>query len=66
MAAHSDDPKGWVETVDNLAAMDPKRDLDAAMFLEKTDEEKRLVRKIDFFLMPTIWVLYMFSYMVWP
>lgn len=26
------------------------------------DEEKRLVRKIDLMLMPTIWVLYLFSY----
>jgi hypothetical protein len=64
MAAHADDPKGWCETVDNLATMDPKRDVDDAVFIEKTDEEKKLVRKIDLFLMPTIWVLYCFSYMV--
>ena len=31
---------------------------------EKTDAEKRLVRKIDLYLMPTIWILYCFSYMV--
>ena len=36
----------------------------AAPFEEKTEEEKRLVRKIDWYLMPTIWVLYCFSYMV--
>ncbi|KAF2030675.1 MFS general substrate transporter [Setomelanomma holmii] len=35
----------------------------AAPFEEKTDEEKKLVRKIDMYLMPTIWVLYCFSYM---
>jgi hypothetical protein len=36
----------------------------AAPFEEKTEEEKKLVRKIDWYLMPTIWVLYCFSYMV--
>ncbi|KAF2729839.1 pantothenate transporter liz1 [Polyplosphaeria fusca] len=43
--------------------MDPKKDVDEAVFTEKTDEEKKLVRKVDLYLMPTIWVLYMFSYM---
>ena len=28
------------------------------------DEEKKLVRKIDLFLMPTIWIMYLLSYMV--
>ncbi|KAF2812537.1 pantothenate transporter liz1 [Mytilinidion resinicola] len=65
MAAHPEDPKSWVETVDHLATTDRKQDLEDAVFIEKTDEEKKLVRKIDFFLMPTIWVLYVFSYMVW-
>lgn len=26
------------------------------------DEEKKLVRRIDLILMPTLWVLYLFSY----
>ncbi|KAF2267737.1 MFS general substrate transporter [Lojkania enalia] len=43
--------------------MDPRKDIEEAVFIEKTDEEKKLVRKIDMFLMPTIWVLYLFSYM---
>jgi MFS family permease len=30
---------------------------------KKSPEEKKLVRKIDLFLMPTIWVLYLLSYM---
>lgn len=66
--------------IGNLTTMDPKQDAvrtEAAMsdldpemkhvatpFEEKTDEEKKLVRKIDWYLMPTIWVLYCFSYMV--
>lgn len=28
------------------------------------EEEKKLVRKIDLFLMPTIWLMYLLSYMV--
>jgi hypothetical protein len=63
MAARPED-KSWAETVDNLATMDSKHDIDEATFVENTDEEKKLVRKIDTFLMPTIWILYCFSYMV--
>ena len=33
-------------------------------FVEGTDAEKKLVRKIDLYLMSTIWILYLFSYMV--
>jgi hypothetical protein len=43
---------------------DPDLKLVATPFEEKTEEEKKLVRKIDLYLMPTIWVLYCFSYMV--
>lgn len=28
------------------------------------EEEKALVRKIDLFLLPTIWLMYLLSYMV--
>jgi hypothetical protein len=68
------------KAIGNLSTMDPKQDalqheivisnedpelkLVAAPFEEKTEEERRLVRKIDWYLMPTIWVLYCFSYMV--
>ena len=30
----------------------------------RADAEKRLVRKIDLYLMPCIWIVYLFSYMV--
>jgi hypothetical protein len=63
MTTHSDEQKSWVETVDNIAALETKKDGDTVGFEEGTDEEKKLVRKIDLFLMPTIWVLYCFSYM---
>jgi hypothetical protein len=47
-----------------ISAEDPDLKLVASPFEEKTKEEKKLVRKIDMYLMPTIWVLYCFSYMV--
>ncbi|KAK7183277.1 hypothetical protein DPSP01_011782 [Paraphaeosphaeria sporulosa] len=63
MATHTDGQKSRVETVDNIAALEVKKDVDWSGFIEGTEEEKKLVRKIDLFLMPTIWVLYCFSYM---
>lgn len=35
----------------------------ASDYVPGTDEEKRLVRKIDSFLLPTIFLMYLFSYM---
>ena len=32
-------------------------------YVPGTDEEKKLVRKIDLFLMPTIFLMYLLSYM---
>ncbi|KAF2194917.1 putative vitamin H transporter [Zopfia rhizophila CBS 207.26] len=43
--------------------MDHKKDVEKAVFVEKTDEEERQVRKVDMFPMPTIWVPYLYSYM---
>ncbi|KAL4868726.1 hypothetical protein BDV12DRAFT_209030 [Aspergillus spectabilis] len=34
-----------------------------AGYTPDTEEERKLVRKIDFFLLPTIWVMYLLSYM---
>jgi hypothetical protein len=64
MAAYPEDEKTGIEIVDDIAIMDRKMNDTNSAFIEKTDEEKRLVRKIDLFLMPTIWILYCFSYMV--
>jgi len=64
MAAYPEDEKTGIERVDDIATIDPRMNDTKSAFIEKTDEEKRLVRKIDVFLMPTIWVLYCFSYMV--
>jgi len=46
--------------------VDPK-DLDPAQvvpggYVPGTDEEKKLVRKIDLYLLPTIWIMYLLSY----
>ena len=47
------------------------KDMDTAKHLEVThtgitwtpEEEKKLVRKIDLLLLPTIWLMYLLSYM---
>ncbi|KAH0605226.1 uncharacterized protein H6S33_005208 [Morchella sextelata] len=33
-----------------------------ASYVPDTDEEKRLVRKIDFYLMPMLWIMYIMNY----
>jgi hypothetical protein len=59
------DPKqDAVQTEAAMSELDPEMNHVASPFEEKTDEERKLVRKIDWYLMPTIWVLYCFSYMV--
>lgn len=35
----------------------------ASQEMELKNEEKALVRKIDLFLLPTIWIMYLLSYM---
>jgi hypothetical protein len=32
-------------------------------YVPDTEEERKLVRKIDLFLLPTIWLMYLLSYM---
>jgi hypothetical protein len=32
-------------------------------YVSDTEEERKLVRKIDLFLLPTIWLMYLLSYM---
>ncbi|KAI1362307.1 major facilitator superfamily domain-containing protein [Xylaria arbuscula] len=46
-----------------MDVMDPKVQEDLlASYVPGTEEEKRLVRKIDLCLMPTIWLMYLLSY----
>jgi hypothetical protein len=44
--------------------MDTTKQIEIAGELTWTpEEEKKLVRKIDLFLLPTIWLMYLLSYM---
>ncbi|EGP91745.1 uncharacterized protein MYCGRDRAFT_54413, partial [Zymoseptoria tritici IPO323] len=53
MESHNDRKLSDVEIIED------RNELDAEMVAE----EKALVRKIDLFLMPTIWIMYLLSYM---
>lgn len=45
-------------------AMDYTKDVSGLDGYEpNTEEERKLVRKIDMFLLPTIWLMYLLSYM---
>jgi hypothetical protein len=37
---------------------------DGEEFIENTEEERALLLKIDLWMMPAIWFLYLFSYLV--
>ena len=41
-----------------------KEDVSSREIEYSAEEEKKLVRKIDLFLLPTIWIVYLLSYMV--
>jgi hypothetical protein len=50
-----------------ITNMDSEKQQDSVEHVEvHTDsvEHKKLLRKIDLFLMPAIWVIYLFSYVV--
>jgi hypothetical protein len=52
-----EDYKGFEETGTKEADQD-------VVFEENTEAERKLVRKIDLFLLPCIWIVYLLSYMV--
>jgi hypothetical protein len=56
--------KTGTEHIDDVEAIEDKQHEAVTTFVEDTEEEKKLLRKIDAWLMPTIWILYCFSYMV--
>lgn len=39
------------------------QDIREGDYVSGTDEEKRLLLKIDLYLLPSIWFMYLFSYM---
>jgi hypothetical protein len=50
--------------VSDVKEMDATKHVEVTSELTWTpEEEKRLVRKIDLFLLPTIWLMYLLSYM---
>lgn len=52
---------------DDLDKQSPVNEVESHSTISLTwteEEEKRLVRKIDLLLMPTIWLMYLLSYMV--
>lgn len=66
--AHHDVQAGETETVHDKASMSlTPEDAELALALEQyvpgTPEEKRLVRKIDFILLPTLWWMYILAYL---
>jgi hypothetical protein len=44
-----------VESMDNQVSVDG--------YVPNTEAERKLVRKIDLYLLPTIWLMYLLSYM---
>lgn len=43
--------------------MDHKQNDLVDSYVPDTEEERKLVRKIDLFLLPSIWLMYLLSYM---
>lgn len=41
-----------------------KQPIEVADYVPDTEEERKLVRKIDLYLLPAIWGMYLLSYMV--
>lgn len=57
-----DKPSGDHEDEVNIET--PKFHDEVVDYVPDTEEERKLVRKIDLFLLPAIWGMYLLSYMV--
>jgi glycosyltransferase involved in cell wall biosynthesis len=57
---HKHEAAAEVEEVDRLKSLN---NVDVSGYVPDTEEERKLVRKIDFYLLPTIWLMYLLSYM---
>lgn len=53
-----------LSTVKDAATYHHPTVIDDSTFKEKTEAENKLLRKIDMCLLPTIWLIYLLSYMV--
>lgn len=61
---HSDKASGEHEEFVDSENMNPKSQHEyAEAYVADTEEERKLVRKIDLYILPTMWVMYLLSYM---
>ena len=56
------DSKNASMEVEDIGSKNPNRVIENG-YVPDTEEEKRLVRKIDMYLLPTMWLMYLLSYM---
>lgn len=63
-AAASLNENEMLSTLENTATYKHPTIIDNSTFEEETEAEKKLLRKIDMSLLPTIWLVYLLSYMV--
>lgn len=52
-----------IEVEDDKPKVSFSQDIRDGDYVSGTDEEKRLLLKIDLYLLPSIWFMYLFSYM---
>jgi hypothetical protein len=56
--------KSQGEVLEHVEVVENGKEETTPVYVENTEEEKLLLRKIDLYLMPSIWLLYLLSYMV--
>lgn len=52
-----------IEVEDDKPKVSFSQDIRDGDYVSGTDEERRLLLKIDLYLLPSIWFMYLFSYM---
>lgn len=62
MSATHKDEKTEVEYGDRTSVDQKTGNMPVEGYVPGTDEEKCLVRKVDMYLLPTIWLMYLLSY----
>ncbi|CAK7207750.1 hypothetical protein SEUCBS139899_010563 [Sporothrix eucalyptigena] len=63
MSGMNKDESTEVEYGDRTSVDQKNGNMTTGGYVPDTEEEKRLVRKIDMYLLPTIWLMYLLSYM---
>ena len=57
------DPKEVSSEIEDVGRKDLNAHTAVDGYVPGSEEEKKLVRKIDLYLLPTIWIMYLLSYM---